>query len=305
MLFQAARTLSDPEKVRVGDEMLNIRKPRGRPRRPPPATTTITATPSSTSPSGRSSKEYDDQSVSSYSSDASSGRGNAFNSSPSSSNGTTISTTNSLSASSAAHSQQTAEIGGKRKSPSTNLRRYAPAEVELIRKLTVENPEANTKALFHRFRRQFPAWNDDTESYTKFYQKKWRIGKEEEMRQHRLLESLAKGRKRPLGEDAKSERAINPPKRAKVHHVGASSLTAPPPQVMPPTVSARARNHRNDGIGTLSMMNRGRNTLSVSSRNMECKAGGAENEREDHSLIPPLPPPPSITQITSRGRGRY
>ena len=74
-----------------------------------------------------------------------------------------------------------------RKPPSTNLRRYSAAEVELIRKLILENPYVNTKSLFARFRQRFPDWKDDTESYTKFYQKKWRIGKEEEMKQQRTM----------------------------------------------------------------------------------------------------------------------
>jgi len=340
--FQALQSLSDAEKIRVGDDLMNIPKPRGRPRK---AATTDDADKMTTLPSTQTEaekKKYDDMSVSSYYSDDSSSKsdsglspgmqigkrkaittgaatpsanmvnklvgpqvmssGNAFNSSPSSSSSTnatiSMTPTDPLGVTSSTHGHPFGEIGSKRtltttsllnqwqsasasshdtlgrKSPSTNLRRYTPAEVELIRKLTIENPEANAKALFNQFRQRFPEWRDDTESYTKFYQKKWRVGKTEEMQQHRLLESFAaerasRGRKRPLAEDAHSEGGINPPKKTKVDHMRASSLTAPPPQMVSPS-----------------------DIRSVDR---------AKNEGEDNSLIPPLPPPPSRTQIMGRG----
>ena len=73
----------------------------------------------------------------------------------------------------------------QRKPPSTNLRRYTVEEVNLIRKLIEDSPDEEAKVLFAKFRQKFPCWNDDTEAYTKFYQKKWRICKEQQSIQNK------------------------------------------------------------------------------------------------------------------------
>eukprot|EP01084_Bolivina_argentea_P226104 381977_1 len=68
----------------------------------------------------------------------------------------------------------------QRKAPSTNLRRYTADEVNYIRKLIDDYPKEEAKVLFNKFRKTFPSWKDETEAYTKFYQKKWRLAKEKQ-----------------------------------------------------------------------------------------------------------------------------
>lgn len=78
------------------------------------------------------------------------------------------------------HSAVSTSSVPQRKPPSTNLRRYTVDEVNEIRSLIEKYPEEEAKLLFGKFRKKFACWNDDTEAYTKFYQKKWRICKEQQ-----------------------------------------------------------------------------------------------------------------------------
>lgn len=78
----------------------------------------------------------------------------------------------------------------------TTHQRFEATESELIRKLIIENPEADTKSLFARFRQRFPNRKDDTESYTKFYRMKWMIEKENERKQTTALQLPAAKRRK-------------------------------------------------------------------------------------------------------------
>eukprot|EP00483_Globobulimina_turgida_P010412 UN10433 len=57
-------------------------------------------------------------------------------------------------------------------------RRYSLEETNFIRKLIADYPRYDAKLLFSKFRQRFECWKDDSDSYHKFYQKKWRICKE-------------------------------------------------------------------------------------------------------------------------------
>ena len=57
-------------------------------------------------------------------------------------------------------------------------KKYTADEVNYIRKLIEDYPLGETKEMFQKFRKKFTFWKDDTEAYTKFYQKKWRLQKE-------------------------------------------------------------------------------------------------------------------------------
>eukprot|EP01083_Nonionella_stella_P102045 289967_1 len=344
--LQALQDKPDADKIKIGDGIMSVRKPRGKPRKVTTVQVQTVPNSRSSSPSDSyyssnddedgSTSSSDSDDVSSDSSDSEHPQRNTRNTNDFEdvamtqsadnlvSSATSNGTSGSMSAASSLlykmdYQHREDALVPQRKPPSTNLRRYTQDEVNYIRRLVTKDPNGEAKTLFYKFRSKFTFWKDDTESYTKFYQKKWRICKEKESNTPYAVQNNLK-RKRSVSLGLPMDNALqtnnNQPPLKKIK-VNGTNHTDQGNNMLPPLIGNSPKREQNETVsfdasampklpfvlsndGTRDANDLNKPLPTIGNQNeTQTETQGKKDETHDikkEIMPPPLPPPPAHMQ---------